>query len=85
MPNLTSAKKYVKTTERRTAENRTKKLAYRKAIKDFLLAIKEEKLDVAKKLFVTVQKSLDKAVKTGAIKKNTAARRKSRLSKNLVK
>lgn len=85
MPNLTSAKKYVKTTARRTAENRAKKLAYRKAIKDFLLAIKEEKLDAAKKLFVTVQKSLDKAVKTGVIKKNTAARRKSRLSKKLAK
>ncbi len=85
MPNLESAKKYLKVTARRTAENRMRKLAYRKAIKDFLLAIKEEKKSEAQKLFVTVQKTLDKAVKTGAITKNTASRRKSRLSKNLSK
>lgn len=85
MPNLASAKKYVKVTARRTAENRAKKLAYRKAIKDFLLAVKEKKTAEAQKLFVSVQKTLDKAVKTGVIKKNTAARRKSRLAKKLAK
>lgn len=84
MPNLNAAKKYVKTTERRTAENRARKLAYRKAIKDFLAAIKDEKLDEAKKIFILVQKSLDKAAKAGVIKKNTAARNKSRLVKKLI-
>ncbi|MBT3356098.1 30S ribosomal protein S20 [bacterium] len=85
MPNLASAKKYVKVTARRTAENRAKKLVYRKSIKDFLIAIKEGKLVEAKKLFIATQKALDKAVKSGVIKKNTAARRKSRLSRKLAK
>ncbi len=85
MPNLASAKKYVRITARRTAENRAKKLTYRKDIKDFLEAIKGKKTKEAQKLLVLVQKSLDKAVKNGVIKKNTASRNKSRLAKKLAK
>lgn len=47
--------------------------------------IQEEKLEKAEEAFKVAQKAIDKAAKAGVIKKNTAARKKSRLIRNLVK
>ena len=44
-----------------------------------------KKNEEAKKNLPAIYKALDKAAKTGAIKPNTAARRKSRIAKLLAK
>ena len=43
----------------------------------------EKKVEEAKKLLPQIYKALDKAAKTGVIKKNTASRKKSRITKLL--
>lgn len=53
-----------------------------KETKKLLSASKNEE---AKKLLPKVYKALDKAAKTGVIKKNAASRKKSRLSKACLK
>jgi len=83
MPNIKSAKKFMRVTAKKTALNRAKKKTFKEAIKKVLDLVKAEKFNEAKKAFVVAQKALDKAAKKGVIKKNTAARKKSRLSKKL--
>ncbi len=48
------------------------------------LVLKKE-VEEAKKLLPQVYKALDKAAKTGLIKKNTANRKKSRITKLITK
>ena len=50
------------------------------SVKNILKAVGEKDKAKAEELIPTVYKALDKAAKRGIIKKNTAARRKSRLS-----
>ena len=85
MPIKDSAKKYMRVTERKTARNIKIKKSFRGAIKKTLALSKEEKTEEAKKSFIDVQKALDKAAKAGIIKKNAAARKKSRLLKMINK
>lgn len=80
MPNKDNARKALRQALKRTAWNRAKKDAFKDAIKKVLTATSYEE---AKKLIVTAQKALDKAAKTGAIKKQTAARKLSRLMKKV--
>lgn len=84
MPIKQSAKKYVRSTLTKTSRNNARKREFREAIKNVLELIQDDKYDQAKKAFVKAQKALDKAAKTGVIKKNTASRKKSRLVKRLV-
>ena len=53
-----------------------------KKIKKLIVAKKTEE---AQKLIPLAYKAIDKSAKTGVIKKNTAARKKSRLMRNLQK
>ena len=85
MANTKSAQKFIKVTAKKTSLNNAKKKDFRKAIKDVLQLVSEEKMDEAKKAFIVAQKALDKAAKAGVIKKNAAARKKSRLSRKLRK
>lgn len=80
MPIKKSAKKYMRVTEAKTAENKLTRGVFRSAIKKTRTAIGVKNLDEAKKWFATAQKALDKAAQKNVIKKNTAARLKSRLS-----
>ena len=81
MPIKKSAKKYIRVSEKKTALNRKRKLDLRVAVKKVAELTKEGKKADAQKALVLAQKALDKATKTGIIKKNTASRKKSRLSK----
>jgi len=45
----------------------------------------QKKIEEAKKLLPKLYKALDKAAKVGLIKKNTASRKKSRLTKLVLK
>ncbi|MDO8499078.1 MAG: 30S ribosomal protein S20 [bacterium] len=76
MPNKASAKKALRQTKKRTLWNRSKKDAVRNAVRSTLKAATPEE---AKKLVIAAQQALDKAAKAGVIKKNTAARKLSRL------
>lgn len=76
MPNKDSARKALRQMKKRVALNQMYKEKFRDAIKT---ASKATGYDEAKKLAVAAQKALDKAAKHGTIKKNTAARRLSRL------
>ena len=80
MPNKDNARKALRQAAKRTAWNRAKKDAFKDAIKKVLTANSYEE---AKKLITSAQKALDKAAKTGAIKKQTAARKLSRLMKKV--
>jgi small subunit ribosomal protein S20 len=57
-------------------KNQTKKL-----LKEFKSLASQNKEKEAKEVLSKVYKSLDKAVKTGIIKKNAASRKKSRMAK----
>ncbi len=54
-------------------------------IKEYKKLIVGKKSKEAEKLIPKLQKAIDKAAKRGIIKKNTAARRKSRLMKITLK
>lgn len=82
MPNKQNAKKALRQNIKRAAINKTKKEAFKHAIK---ATIKSKAYEEAKKLAIAAQKALDKAAKHGTIKKNTAARKLSRLMKKVNK
>ena len=73
MPIIKSAKKAARQAEKRTAHNAEIK-------KDIKAAVKAFKTKPSKKTLSKVQSEYDKAVKKDLIKKNTAARRKSKLA-----
>ena len=83
MPNIKSAKKRVKVIEKKTLRNNMIKSGYKSAVKRFEEAIDAGKIDDAKVLFVQATKKIDQACSKGVIVKNTAARKKSNLSKKL--
>ena len=93
MPNIKSAKKRVKVIEKKTLRNNMIKSAYKTAVKKFEEAVNAVKkfeeavnagnIEEAKVLFSEATKKIDQACSKGVIVKNTAARKKSSLSKKL--
>ena len=83
MPNIKSAKKRVKVIEKKTLRNNMIKSAYKTAVKKFEQAIEAGNIEEAKTLFSEATKKIDQACTKGVIVKNTAARKKSNLSKKL--
>ncbi len=81
MPITKSAKKALKGSLVKKAMNDRNKKAVKESIKEIEKLIKEKKNDEAKKLLPKAYSAIDKASKRGVMKKNTASRRKSRLSK----
>ena len=81
MPITKSAKKAL----RQNIKRRKGNLVYKKKMKDLIKEVRtlvlEKKIEEAKKLLPQVYKILDKSAKVGIIKKNTAARKKSRITK----
>jgi small subunit ribosomal protein S20 len=80
MPNIKSSKKAVKVIAKKTLENHELKAKCKNLIKScekkIALGNKEEALEVYK----TLQTNIDKAIKKGIIKENTANREKQRLN-----
>ena len=81
MPIKKSAKKALRQNVKRKARN----LVYKKKMKDLIKKIRslvlENKTEEAKKLLPQVYKILDKSAKVNVIKKNTASRKKARITK----
>ncbi len=83
MPITKSAKKAIRGSLRKKAVNDRRKRVMKETIKKIEKTVKTDKNEAAKMLSSAYQ-AIDKAAKTGVIKKNNAARKKSRLTK-LVK
>lgn len=83
MPIIKSSKKSVKTDKEKTIKNNFYMKTVKNAIKntDKLVAAKD--VEAAKEALAFAIKSIDKAASKGLMKKNTAAREKARLNKNV--
>lgn len=85
MPNTKSAMKAMRQNERRHARNLKTKDQFKSAIKEVKKLIAENKKVEASTAMKRVMSALDKAAKKGVVHKNTASRRKSRLTKAIGK
>ena len=80
-----SAKKAIRQNERRRARNLIYLNKIKKLIKEVRFLVLQKKFKEVKELLPKVYQILDKAAKVGVIKKNTASRRKSRITKLVEK
>lgn len=80
MPIKQNAKKYMRVTDRKTARNKVVKGVLKSAVKKTREAVAAARIDEAQDMLKKAQKAFDKAVQKNIIKKNTAARKKSRLN-----
>lgn len=85
MPITSSAKKALRSSKRKRFFNLKRKNEMVNVVKEYKKLILAKKTNEAGKLVPKLQKAIDKATKRGLIKKNTAARKKSRLMKKLAK
>ena len=85
MPKIKSAKKALRQSEKRRAVNAKRKVDLKKVLKEYKKLLEAKDKEKAKDTLKLVYKKLDKAAKVNLIKKNTASRMKSRLSKKLAK
>jgi len=85
MPVIQSAKKALRKSQKRRVQNIAKTRRLKNLLKEVRVLVAEKKIEEAKKLLPQVYKVLDKAAKSKLIKKNTASRKKSRISKSILK
>lgn len=80
-----SAEKSDRQGEKRRLRNKMIKSRAKTLAKSFVDLVDEKKKDEAKKKLVEISSFLDRAVSKGIYKRNTAARKKSRMSALLAK
>ncbi len=80
MPITKLAKKALRQNVKRRARNLRKKRKIKDLVKEVKSLVSQNKTGEAKKLLPKLYKALDKAAKTGLIKKNAASRKKSRIT-----
>ena len=85
MPNTKSAIRRVRRVNRQTFVNRIRKSKYKSIIKEISLLIIAKKKKEAIKLLPKFNSQLMKIAKVGVIKKQTASRKISRLTKKINK
>ena len=85
MPITKSAKKALRQNLKRKARNLVYKNKIKNLMKEAKTLVLQKKIEEAKKNLPQIYKILDKAAKVGLIKKNTAARKKSRITKLINK
>ena len=78
---IKSAKKAIRQNKRRRVQNLVYKNKIKSLIKEARVLVLAKKTKEAKDLLPAIYKALDKSAKVGVIKKNTASRRKSRMTK----
>ncbi len=83
MPNIKSAIKRTKIIEKKTLKNNMIRSEYKTAVKKFEAAVAAGNAEEAQKLYSEATKQVDMACSKGVIVKNTAARKKSSMSKKL--
>jgi len=85
MPITKSAKKALRQNQKRRLFNQRRSQKMKSLLKKIREFIGENKKEEALKLLSQAYQALDKSAKRGIIKKNTASRKKSRLSKAIKK
>ena len=80
MPITSSAKKALRVSNRKRVFNLASKSKVDEPLKKLKKLVAAKNVKEAQALLPTVYKALDKAAKTGYIKKNTASRKKSRIA-----
>ena len=85
MPNLKASIKDYRNSQKKKENNLKMKRRYKAAIKEFNKDLETGNTEKSKTSLSKIFKLLDKAAKTKLLKKNTASRKKSRLTKNLNK
>ena len=80
MPNTKSAERRMRNSQRKQLHNRSVKSKLRRVEKDYRALLAAGKKDEAAKALSGVHSAFDKAVKSGAIPRPTANRKKSRLA-----
>jgi len=80
MPITRTAKKSIKQSTTRKKRNVKKKNKIKSLTKEIVSFASQNKTKEAEELLPQIYKAIDKAVKVGIIKKNTAARKKSRVT-----
>jgi small subunit ribosomal protein S20 len=85
MPIIKSAKKALRQNIKRRKTNKLCKQKIKSMLKDARTLTGEKNGQAAAKNLPAIYKAIDKAAKSGVIKKNTAARKKSRITKFLAK
>lgn len=83
MPIKQSGKEELRKSKKRRVFNMRRQKTMKEALKKIKKAIAANEKKDASKLVPGAYKAIDKALKRGVIKKNTAARKKSRLMKML--
>ena len=83
MPNIKSAIRRVKKTKLQTSINRLRKSKYKAAIKKMSVYLETGKINEAKAFLPKFHSQLMKVAKTGALPKNTASRKISRVTKKI--
>ena len=78
-----SAKKRVKQNAKRRAINRSRRSQVKTQIKHFEAALSSGDVEAASEQYRLIVKKLDKSAATSTMHKRTAARKKSRLAKQL--
>lgn len=76
-----SAEKRMRQDEKRRIRNKGVKTAIRSAAKKVVLASEKKDVPAAKEALLDMIKRIDTAARKGIVKKNTAARKKSRMQK----
>lgn len=82
MPNIKSAKKRVKVIAAKTLQNKASKSALKTELKKADLALVNQAEDKVEAVRIAIKK-IDQATAKGILHKNTAARKKSALSRKL--
>jgi small subunit ribosomal protein S20 len=85
MPIIKGAKKALRASKRKKVYNDTRRATLKDVTKKLKRLVTQGKAKEAQALLPQAYKALDKAAKTGVIKKNTASRKKSRLAKLIKK
>lgn len=83
MANIKSAKKRTKVIAKKTANNRVRKSVIKTAERRFFEAIEAGDKELATERFKLAAKAIDKAAAKNILHKNAAARKVSRLAKQL--
>ena len=83
MANTSSARKAQRASERRRVFNIRRKKSVKDTVKNISKLIQGKNMQQAATSLPALQKAIDKAVKTGDLKANTAARMKSRIAKQI--
>ena len=84
MANSLSAKKRIRQNEKRRLLNRRRKESVRRAVREFTDAIEAGDASAAGEALKTAYKRIDQTAAKNTIHKNTAARHKSKLAKDLA-